>query len=105
LRRSRKLYRQISAEVFSKSKTSSLLGLLARNYLEWNPGQIAQNSLSAAVTADSLPLRIKGECYDAVQPAGVASDPEKAPGEHATIEKRSKLLLDETRYIPLVILL
>jgi len=48
---------------------------------------------------------LAGERHDAVQPAGVASDPEEAPGEHATIEERSKLLLDEARHLPLVILL
>jgi hypothetical protein len=61
--------------------------------------------MPSASTRRAYPTGLAGERYDAVQPAGVASDPEKAPGEHATIEKRSKLLLDEARYIPLVILL
>jgi len=46
---------------------------------------------------------LAGERHDAVQPAGVASDPKEAPGEHTAIEKRSKLLLDEARHLPLVI--
>ena len=49
--------------------------------------------------------RLAGKRHDAVQPAGGARDPEEAPGEHAAIEKRSKLLLDEARHLPLVILL
>ena len=48
---------------------------------------------------------LTGEGHDAVQPAGGARDPEEAPGEHAAIEKRSKLLLDEARHLALVILL
>ena len=48
---------------------------------------------------------LAGKRDDAVQPAGVASDPEEATGEHAAIEKRSKLLLDETRRQLLVVLL
>jgi len=48
---------------------------------------------------------LAGERHDAVQPAGVASDAQEAPGQHAAIEKRSEFPLDETRYLPLVILL
>src|SRR5262249_41101627 len=48
---------------------------------------------------------LAGERHDAVQPAGVARDPEEAPGEHAAIEKGSKLLLDEARHLRFVILL
>ena len=69
------------------------------------PGLHSCPLMPSASTRRAYPTGLAGERYDAVQPAGVASDPEKAPGEHATIEKRSKLLLDEARYIPLVILL
>jgi hypothetical protein len=38
---------------------------------------------------------LAGKRHNSVQPAGIATDPEEATGEHAAIEKRSKLLLGE----------
>jgi hypothetical protein len=53
----------------------------------------------------AYPSGLARERHDSVQLAGVASDPEETSGEHTAIEKRSKLLRDEARYMPLVILL
>jgi len=53
----------------------------------------------------AYPAGLAGERHDAVQPAAAASDPEEASREDTTIEKRSKLLLDEARHMPLTILL